>query len=516
MRKSVCYNSITLYIILICCTCVQQSVAQQQTSLADKIIHFPDKVFAKIDQQAAAMEEKMNRQTERYLSKLQRQEEKLKRKLWETDSTKAKELFGDVQERYNQLRHQLTAKANGAQSSASNMYNGHMDSVNTAIRFLQEVAPSNSPQGGGLNVSSSQAEKIKDNLSSVTNLQSKLNQTELIRKQIAQRQQQLKQQLQNTPLMKEFTKYRKQVYYYQQQVIDYKEALNDPKQLGAKLLETAMKFPAFKQFFANNSELASLFQIPGATPSPSGSGSVAYGLQTRATVMQELQTRFGTITTPAANVGTGGSYFQQQMQSAQSEIRQVQDRVMKRGTNNNEANDEDLGFVPDQTKTKSLKQRLVFSSNVQTTRGRGIFVNSADVGISIGVKLNDKSVVGIGGSYRAGFGTGFNNIHLSNEGMSYRSYLDWKPSLTFLGQFGKSIWVSGAFERNYFAVLNRTDAWQDVNAWKTSLLLGASKVVDVRSKFFKKTKLSILYDFNWRTPGNVQTQPVVFRINYQF
>jgi hypothetical protein len=506
MRKSVCYNSITLYIILICCTCVQQSVAQEQTSLADKIIHFPDKVFSKIDKQAASFEEKINRQTEHYLNKLEKQEQKLKRKLWKTDSNKAKELFGDIQSRYNQLREELKAKQGNAQTSVSNTYNGHMDSVNTAIRFIQSQIGGEgslpSPSGGA-------GGGLTTNLQSVTNLQSKLNQTELIRKQIAQRQQQLKQQLQNTPLMKEFTKYRKQVYYYQQQVIAYKEALNDPKQLGAKLLQTAMKFPAFQQFFANNSELAALFPMPGSPP-PQGGVGVGYGLQTRADVMQDLQNRFGAAALPASAGGTGG--LQQQIQGAQQQVQQLQNKVSS-------WNSGDELEMPDykvnDQKTKPFLKRIELGSNMQTVRGSRYFPVTSDIGLSAGYKLNDKSVIGIGASYKLGWGQGWENIKITHQGAGLRSFVDIKAP------FGKSksrllgsLWISGGAEMNYRTEFRRIEPLKNYSAWQQSALLGVTKTVDIKSKFFKKTKMQVLYDFLWKQQP--QGQRIVFRVGYNF
>src|SRR3990167_9609269 len=75
--------------------------SQDSSSLFNRILSFPDKVFGRIDKEANKYEQKLTQQTDKYLNKLQKQEEKLKRKLWRTDSVKAKELFGDVQARYD-------------------------------------------------------------------------------------------------------------------------------------------------------------------------------------------------------------------------------------------------------------------------------------------------------------------------------------------------------------------------------------------------------------------------------
>ncbi|NCU06394.1 MAG: hypothetical protein GXC73_20760, partial [Chitinophagaceae bacterium] len=144
--------------------------SQDSSSLFNRILSFPDKVFGRIDKEANKYEQKLTQQTEKYLTKLERQEEKLKRKLWRTDSTKAKELFGDVKGRYDALRNGLKAQENKAQGFTSTVYNGHLDSLGTAMNFLQ-----NNPQ---LQQATALKDKLITNAKSITDLKNKLNQTE--------------------------------------------------------------------------------------------------------------------------------------------------------------------------------------------------------------------------------------------------------------------------------------------------------------------------------------------------
>ena len=68
---------------------------------------------------------------------------------------------------------------------------------------------------------------------------------------------------------------------------------------------------------------------------------------------------------------------------------------------------------------------------------------------------------------------------------------------------------------NYRTTFNSIAQLQDLNAWSQSGLIGLSKVVDVKSKFFKKTKLQLLWDF-MSYQQIPRTQPVIFRIGYKF
>ncbi len=139
--------------------------SQDSTSIVGRILSFPDKVFGRIDKEANRYEQKLTQQTEKYLNKLQRQEEKLKRKLWRTDSAKAKEVFGDVKGRYEGLRNTLKAPENEAQGFTSTVYNGHLDSLGTAMNFLQD-----NPQ---LQQATAIKDKLTTNVKSIADLKSK-------------------------------------------------------------------------------------------------------------------------------------------------------------------------------------------------------------------------------------------------------------------------------------------------------------------------------------------------------
>jgi hypothetical protein len=78
-----------------------------------------------------------------------------------------------------------------------------------------------------------------------------------------------------------------------------------------------------------------------------------------------------------------------------------------------------------------------------------------------------------------------------------------------------SFWISGGYEMNYKAAFTRISQLHELNAWQQSGLLGISKVIDVKSNFFKKTKLQLLWDF-LSYEQIPRTPAVVFRINYSF
>src|SRR5438105_13436472 len=94
----------TIKLLIFLILTVLKTSAQDSLSRADRIISFPDKLFGTLDKKSRIIEEKLDRQTDKYLSKLQRQENKLRKKLYKKDSVLAKQLFEGVDSKYAQLK----------------------------------------------------------------------------------------------------------------------------------------------------------------------------------------------------------------------------------------------------------------------------------------------------------------------------------------------------------------------------------------------------------------------------
>jgi hypothetical protein len=300
-------------------------------------------------------------------------------------------------------------------------------------------------------------------------------------------------------MVKELKKFRKQVYYYQAQVKEYKELFENPSKLEAKLMELVMKVPEFKDFFARNSTLASLFALPDNSANTTAS---LQGLQTRAMVSQSLVDRFGT--------GTGVTQMlQQNMQSAQGQLNELKNKMSQYGNGSfgNSSGDFDLpeGFKPNDQKTKSFLQRLEVGTNIQSQKARHFFPVTSDIALSLGYKLSDKSVVGIGASGKIGWGSGWNHIQLSYQGLSLRSYLDYKLKGSF--------YLSGGYEMNYRKAINSVQQLRDYTAWQISGLMGLSKKYSINKKL--KGEMKLLWEFMsyQQVP---RTQALVYRIGYSF
>jgi hypothetical protein len=442
----------------------------------------PQRFADAIGKKAEKLEAKLVEKSMKVLNKMQQQEEKIYKKLLSTkDSLEAKTKLAELREKYSALK-------NGVKSPAivtkARQYIPKLDSFNTALKFLDENGMSG---------------KVKNALAKTELLKSKFQQAEEIKKFIKQRREQLKQQLEKLGMVKQLKQINKQIYYFNAQVKEYKAILNDPKKIEKKALELLSKTKWFQDFFKKNSMLASLFRMQGDLTDPAYLASLS-GLQTRVQVQALVQQQI------RGGGPNGVQLFQQQIQSAQSQTTTLQNRVRKfGGSNSDDVMPE--GFKPNNEKTKSFMRRLEYGTNLQTGKGNSFWPNSADVALSVGYKLNQKSIIGIGASYKLGLGRGWQDLRLTSEGMGLRSFVDIKLKGSF--------WISGGFEANYRAAFNRLDVLKDFSAWQRSGLIGVSKSMPFKSKIFKKAKVQLLWDI-MATSQVPRGQPIVFRVGYNF
>ena len=460
--------------IFLLCIIVCSSVRSQDSSGL-----VSTKYLDQVASTSSKLNKKIAKRSEKTLEHLQKQEAKMKRKLMKIDSLKAKQIFGNVKEDVNK---RLTR---------AKEYIPTLDTLASSLQFLKD-----NPQV--VSTAKNAAQKLKNATAKMNELKSQFQKAESIKKYLKERKQYLKEQLSKFGFAKDLKKINKQVYYYSEQLNEYKSLLKDHKKAEKKAIALLSKTKLFRNFMRKNSELASLFRLPDPA-SPATAASLA-GLQTRAQVNGLIQQQL------AAGGAGAQAQFQQNMQQAQSQLGELKNKMMKLGSNSSDAEMPD-GFTPNGQKVKGFLKRLEYGSNIQTQRATSYFPVTSDLGLSVGYKLNDKSIIGIGASYKIGLGTGWNRMRFSSQGIGLRSFIDWKLK--------GSLWISGGYEQNYRNAFNNIAQLQEQSAWQQSGLVGLSKVVSLKTKFFKKTKLQLLWDF--LSYGRVPiTQPIAFRVGYDF
>jgi hypothetical protein len=433
---------------------------------------------------ADKLEEKLDRKSQKALGQFQKQEERIKRKLSRIDSSKAASLFNNAADQYKSFEQKLQ------KGILSKGYNASLDTILTSLKFLQQ-----NPEW--LSKAKDAKDKLKDALGKVNGLQSSFQKADEIIKFLKERRQYLNEQLSQLGFAKELKHLNKQAFYFSQQLNEYKAVFKDHKKAEKKALEVLSKTKFFKDFLHRNSELASIFPLPGNSNDPVTQASLA-GLQTRVQVNGLIQQRL------ASGGAAAQVQFQQNIQQAQSQLNQLKKKLTQLGGGSSDFEMPE-GFKPNSQKTKSFFNRLELGTNIQSQKANGFFPVTTDLGLSVGYKLNDKSILGVGASYKMGWGRDIRHVNVTHQGVGLRSFADWKIKGSF--------WLSAGYEMNYRREFKNIDVLKDYSAWQKSGLAGLSKVISLNTKFFKNTKVQLLWDFlsYQQVP---RTQPILFRIGY--
>lgn len=476
------YAKLSIFLLLILTSGICDA---QLDSTIESLQKIPTKYLSQVDGKIEKYSNRITSKTEKTLTKLSNWENKVKSLLEKASPETAQRLFGNNQTTFSTLLQKLKAGQTIAEGYKS-QYDQYRDNLTTSIKYLED-----------------QKDKLNDNLLKPVNdtrkklsaLEQDISNTEAVEKFIKEHKRQLiNEATKYLGNSKYLTRIDKESYYYLETIRNYKEIFSDKKKAEEVATKILNRIPAFKKFTQENSWLAQLFG------SPSSSGAVANlaGLQTRANVNALIQDRI------ASGGPNARETFSQNMQQAQAELTQLKNKVLKAGGSSSEANIPN--FKPNNQKSKTFFQRLEYGSNFQVAKPNTLTPNTADIGLSVGYKLNDKSLVGIGASYKMGLGT-IQRLSISHQGVGLRSFIDWKLK--------KQFFMTGGFEMNYNAQFKNLTQLQYRNDWQQAGLVGLTKKLNIKTKVFKGTSLQLLYDMLHRQHNPV-SQPVLFRMGYSF
>lgn len=450
------------------------------------ISNIPKKYFTQVDKKIDQYTNRITNKTEKTLAKLSKWELRIKGLLEKASPETAKKLFAPNQITFTSMLQNIK-EGKQLVSDQRARYHGYTDKLETSIKYLQSQKNK---------FDSSYRIPLQKASEKIEQLNNDLAETETAEKLIKQRKKQLVEaSIKFIGKSKYLTKINKESYYYIETLRNYKEIFSDPQKTEATASQILSKIPAFKEFTKKNSILSSLF---GSSNSNSISDQSLDGLQTRTGITNALRTSLSSGGSDAKKV------ISQNIQEAQQQMSQAKDEYQKKGMG---SSGQDMpGFKPNKQKSKTFKQRLEYECNYQFGKSNKLMPSAIDIALGIGYKLDDKSVVGLGLSYKMGFGS-IDKINFTHQGIGIRSYLDWKLK--------KQFFVSGGFEMNYHAGFKNVAVLQAFDAWQSSGLIGITKKIALKTKFTKGTKLSLLYDVLHRNHVPV-SQPIVFRIGYNF
>ena len=413
----------------------------------------------------------------RALKDMKREEAKLQRELSVVDSAAAVKIFAAAQDKYTALIQDLEGtKAMSQRTDGSIPY---LDSMKAMVSFLSSAGITLTQKAHALEALE-RVEKLKRHFEQFQKIQDFLN----------QRNAYLQQQKSRIVSLGSLKKIDKRSFYYVQTLKSYKDALKNPQKMERIAVATLSKLPGFKKFLSRNR----LFGAGNETGTVADQSSLA-GLQTRAAINALLQTHYTADPNPAG-------FVQQQLASSHE-----QSSAQRPPLNFTDAFGNPIaqpGFRPNHQKGKPLSQRLEKGINVQFGNVNRFLPTTADLGVSLGYKLNDKSVIGIGSSYKLGLGRGLGNLHFSQQGITLRSFVDYKLK--------GSISLTGGYEWLYLPGLAEV-SMHALKTWQKSGLIGLSKKYAVGTRF--KGTFQLLFDF--LSDNSIpQRQPVIFRTGWNF
>jgi hypothetical protein len=473
------------------------SYAQSVDSVTNKVLNFPSKLFSRIRSKAADLDQQLTKQTQQYLQKMAAQEARLKKQLGKTDSAGAARLFANSGPQYAAMLQKFkNDTASGKPIPFTGTYQPHADSLGTALRFLQ--------QNSQLLSSAKDAGQLQGASAQVQDLQAKMQGSQEVQDFVQQRKAMIKQYLGTlthlpSGLNNAYQGMNTKMFYYSQQVQQYKDMLNNPDAMEKKALAVLSQTGAYQNFMKTNSQVASLLGLPGNAANPATPEAALAGLATRDQLQKMVQ---GQI---APGGSAGMSALSSNVSSAQSELSALKGKLAQYGAGGE--NVESPNFQPNDQKTKSFLGRLEYGTNMQTSRTSYDFPTVTDFALTIGYKLNKSNSVGIGASYKVGWGNGIEHIAVTSQGVGLRSYLNIQI---------KGSWsATGGFEYNYETPFTSVKELYNLDWWSKSGLIGIAKTISIKNPVFKKTSVQLLWDFlsYQQLP---KTQPILFRVGYTF
>ena len=515
--------------------------AQSTDSLNVKPANVSSRLLSRIQAKTASLDQQLTSQTQKYVQQMTTREARLNTQLSASDSNVAKQLFAGSAQRYAALSKRLQQDTGSRSMLVSGKYQPYTDSLRGALAFLQQnpqllgkstaavsgmrTLPGSSTIPGVSNVSAQTQAQLQKTVSQLQSLQARMQDAAQLQEYMQQRQAQIQQYLSKytqlpSRVINTFNGYKAQAAYYQQQVSAYQDMLNNPDKLFQAALAQLNKVPAFSSFMQRHSALSALMPAGSGPATATDPTKPGQGLPGRDQVLAGLQGQLG------KNGPTAESLAQKSTGTAMGSVSGAENKLSgiagllngdggggltgSGSIGNGSAGGAGTNMGNPQLnpqKTKSFLHRLQFGVNLQSTPSSFFFPATTDIGVSLGYKLNEKNRIGIGASYKIGWAGDLSHLQVSSQGASIRSFLDIST--------GGSWFVSGGLEYNYQPPVYTLHMLRDLANWEPAGLVGLTKVLPVKSKFVKSTKLQIFWNFLSYAQVPI-IQPFIFRLGYSF
>jgi hypothetical protein len=444
-------------------------LAQDSTALPTNAKVLSAKQLTAINDKAISYNNKIDKQTEKYLRKIQKQEAKLKNKLMKVDSTAAKQLFDESQAYYTNLQNKLKDKTNKIKTARVTQYLPGLDSMTTSLQFLKDNAAFTSTLKNANT-------KITDALGNYKELQNKLEVTKDITQFIKERKAMLQQALQKYNVGKKLKKYSQSVYYYEAQMSEYKKMLRNPQKLQKELISTIVKLPFFKEYFQKNTILASFFNANQST----NYRNETFDLQERNGVMKLIDEKIKSAE------GKGQETISTRVTEAKEQLSKIKEKMSVDYLKKQ--------FRINTQKTLPPKKRLVYDLDFSSNSKSILISHTSSIGVNVGYKLNDSKIINIGIISKIGVEDKLKKI--SYQGIVLQSSILW--------DVWNKTYLTGSYESSHF-----TNGFTYI---QNNFLLGLTKNYYISSKC--RGRIQLLYRF--KNKVEFYSTPISLRTGFSF
>lgn len=458
---------------------MQPFIARAQTSLPPAVATNPLRYISDYAQRAQPITTSLHEKSSVAIVALERAERRLIVKLSKKDSSAARAIAAGMGPRYAAFR-QLLHDSSGI-DPLRQYYLAPLDSAVVVARLLQLAGLSDKQRA---TLSALQGE--------LGALQQALTRTHVLQQVFAGRLLALKAGVGGIVPLRALNKMTKGMARYKTRLQELRAWAHEPDRALTALLATLSGTSLFKRLFERYSILASIVpQASAISTDPLQAGS----LQVRQVVMTAVDRTAG-VTNLTPLVQQKGDQTVNPLQQLKDKVKSLrQDRVLADPTDD----------IATQPRSKPLHKRLELGTSFQTVRSNNYFPATSDLGLSLGFRLNDRSVIGVGASYKLGWGKHVRAIRLSHEGISFRSFLQAKIKGSFH--------ATGGWEYHYQQPFNDFRSLPDTRTWRQSALLGVMKRVNTGNRVLKSTQFQLLVDM---LAINTVHSPILFRVGYQF
>lgn len=437
--------------------------------------------------------------TRKNLDELVAQEKKMQQMVGRLDSLKAKSLFHYSIDSLRRFQNMISGKTSKLTHLFKGSYFAYLDTLKGSLSFFKRA---DSVAGQASRLQS----KLHSSLGAVDQMESRLSTVNQISIYLQKRQQVLEDQLKVFPMLaNSVRRFGGQAAAYQARVNTYKGMLADPDRIEKVVVSKLEHSTSFQHFFQQNSQLSGTFaSLPNLAAGGLGTMPIVNGIPSRGALKDFTNKEMPGLANidPVERVqqkipSNGGAAMDA---GGLPSLSSLGIKIPQSGQFGN-------GGTPPQPSNHqsglTFARRLEYGFTTQFAGRTNYLPASANLGLQVGYKLNDKSSIGVGATYSLGLGTGWSHIRFSNNSLGLRQYLTYKT--------GKSFFLQGGTEFTYMTGFIGMQQLRNLSAWQTSALLGAGREYRIGKKM--KGNILLLYDFLY-SQHHPPSQPLVFRFGY--